>query len=355
MAECPIPKKMYPEQSEQIRLTGHYRRKNKFLVLFLISCAVLIAGFAVSALWGNGGADWLENRQDGIPNEQDTDDTEGTIRDSESDSGAEEDLEPSVIPTDATPIVSRDLSLADRGIKYINNESIYAPDLEALLEYDISSAISDGPMVLILHTHTSEAYMEMEEAYIQGNLGTVTYSDDEKRNVIGVGEVLCDTLNQNGLSAIHCRAIHDGDGMRGAYDRAEESIRFFLTHYPSIKYVIDLHRDAILTEGGEYVRAVTEIDGEAVAQVMSVVGSDGGGEACDGWEENLALALQLRSMLNSNGKSICRPVTLRNATYNQEFAPYSLLLEIGTGANSVEEAKRAAELVGKSLANLIGK
>ena len=88
---------------------------------------------------------------------------------------------------------------------------------------------------------------------------------------------------------------------------------------------------------------------------MSVVGSDGGGEACEGWEGNLALALQLRSMLNSNGKSICRPVTFRNATYNQELAPYSLLLEIGTGANSAEEAKRAAELVGESLAKLIWK
>jgi stage II sporulation protein P len=188
-----------------------------------------------------------------------------------------------------------------------------------------------------------------------GSLGTLTYSEDEERNVIGVGSVLCETLNGEGIPTVHCKVIHDGDEKIGAYSKAEESIRFFLLHYPSIRYVIDLHRDSILTSSGEYVRAVTEIGGESVAQIMSVVGSDGGGMACENWEDNLALALQLRSRLNADGAAVCRPVTLRNATYNQELAPYSLLLEIGTGANTAEEAKRAAAYLGRCLAQLIKK
>ena len=53
------------------------------------------------------------------------------------------------------------------------------------------------------------------------------------------------------------------------------------------------------------------------------------------------------------GEGLCRPVSLRNSSYNQELAKYALILEIGTAANSVEEAKRAAVLVGETLADLI--
>ena len=104
---------------------------------------------------------------------------------------------------------------------------------------------------------------------------------------------------------------------------------------------------------GEFIRTVYDAEEAPVAQVMAVVGSDGNGTVHDGWEGNLALALRLRELLNTNGAAICRPISLRNASYNQELAPHSLLLEIGTAANSVEEAKRAAVLVGSALAYLL--
>ena len=90
-----------------------------------------------------------------------------------------------------------------------------------------------------------------------------------------------------------------------------------------------------------------------MAQVMAVVGSDGNGTEHPNWERNLALAECLRAALNKEVSGLCRPSILRNASYNQELAPYSLLLEIGTGANSVEEAKRSASLVGKVLSDLL--
>ena len=117
--------------------------------------------------------------------------------------------------------------------------------------------------------------------------------------------------------------------------------------------MIDLHRDAVTTSEGELVRAVAEYNGEPIAQVLSVIGTDCNGTSHENWSNNLALALQLREALNQKGASICRPVSLRNSSYNQELAKYSLLLEIGTAANSAEEAKRTAELVGETLADLL--
>ena len=171
--------------------------------------------------------------------------------------------------------------------------------------------------------------------------------------MLAVGKAFIAGLNKKGITAIHCTVMHDEAGLSGSYERAAQSIRFFREHYPSIRYVVDLHRDAILTTDGEYVRAVTEVEGKSVAQILPVVGSDAGGWEHDAWEGNLSLALQLRQMLNQNSNALCRPVMIKRSTYNQEMAPYAILLEIGTGANSIDEAIAAATLAGEAFAKVI--
>lgn len=346
MADHPVKRPEHPEKNEKLSIDGHYQKKNKFFAMFLISCAIIVAGFALTAVFAQGENHWLRGEE--TSSEQVTKETGVPGDDFESSSPT--DLQ---IPENSVPVFSTDLSLAGHGSYYMINESVYTPDIDAILNYDHRGENSTEPMVLILHTHTSECYAERADGYLEEELGTVTYSTDDTRNVIAVGAALCERLTQNGIRTIHCKTYHDKEGMGGSYARAAESIRFYLAQYPSIRLVIDLHRDAILTEDGEYVRAVTELEGDSMAQVMSVVGSSGSGVACENWQKNLSLALRLRALLNSDGASICRPVTLRNSTYNQELAPTSLLLEIGTGANTVEEARRAAEAVGDALAELI--
>ena len=117
--------------------------------------------------------------------------------------------------------------------------------------------------------------------------------------------------------------------------------------------VIDLHRDGILSDSGELVRAVTNHEGESYGQVMAVVGTDGNGTEHPNWQTNLSLALRLSESLESCVGSICRPISLRNASYNQELVPNALLLEIGSAGNTQEEAIRSAKLVGMVLSDLI--
>ena len=171
--------------------------------------------------------------------------------------------------------------------------------------------------------------------------------------MLAVGKAFVSALNKNGITAIHCTVMHDESGLAGSYGRAAQSIRFFLEHYPSIRYVVDLHRDAILTAEGGYVRTATKIDGKDIAQILPVVGSNAGGGTHDAWEGNLALALQLRQEINQNESALCRPVMIKKGTYNQEMAPFAILLEIGTGANSIEEALAAATLAGEAFAKVI--
>ncbi len=362
--EKQIVKGTLPSEGERVLLDGTFSGKYRVFAIFLICCALLLAAFAVSSVWlDHGGSTWLwglggifdgeETVKNNDPSDTvappDTaapDDGDGTVKDGETDE----------IPNDAVPILSRDLAYLSLGRDYIHNETPYHPSVDALLAREILFEATNAgePLVLILHTHTSEAFLPSGTRYIEGRLGDATYSRDESRNILSVGAVLCETLKQKGITAIHCTVMHDDPTLGGAYARADATIEEYLERYPSISLVIDLHRDAITNADGAFVRSVAEMGGEeTTAQVMAVVGTNGNGTSFDHWEENLALALQLRELLNADGASVCRPVSLRNSSYNQEMAPHALLLEIGTAANSVDEAQRAAVLVGETLARLL--
>ena len=345
MERYPIPS-LAPAAEPHIPLSPKPFRKSRHFGAFLICCALFVAGFALTALWQNAdGSSFRKTEDTSIPEESKPQSIPTPVPPSQSDQIA--------IPEGATAIVTYDLSYVDRGIDYLNNEIFYKPNVQELLKADVSASFTQEPLVLVLHTHTSEGYLSNNVPYLQGDLGEITYTQDEERNMLAVGKAFIAGLNKKGITAIHCTVMHDESGLSGSYERAAESIRFFREHYPSIQYVVDLHRDAILTSNGEYIRAVTEVEGESVAQILPVVGSNAGGWEHKNWEGNLSLALQLRQALNQSNDSLCRPVMLRNSTYNQEMAPYAILLEIGTGANSIDEAIAAATLAGEAFAKVI--
>ncbi len=264
------------------------------------------------------------------------------------------------VPKGEVPIVPMDLSLSDLGHTYINNSTGLKPDVEALLtrEFESSSTLVSlankrEPKVLILHTHGTEAYSEDGAISYADDGSEIARSEDVRKNVVSVGKVLADALTQAGISTLHCEIMHDQAQYKDSYTRAEQTVRRYLEEYPSIRLVIDVHRDSILKSDGSLVRPVTLTDGKATAQVMCVVGSDWGGGDYPDWERNLSLALKLRKSLNEESERICRPVYLKSSTYNQELAPYSLLLEIGAGGNSLVEAQRAAVKVAQALCEII--
>lgn len=269
------------------------------------------------------------------------------------------DFDYSQVPDGHTPIIPMDLSLSKYGDTYINNSTGYSPDTVELINKQLGKtyeplASSSGPLVLIIHTHGTEAYSKDGAISFPSDEKNYARTSDTEKNVVAVGRALADELIKNGIPTAHCTILHDSVQYKDSYARAEETIKKYLLEYPTIKLVIDVHRDSVVRSGGEVVRAVTEYTGEAAAQVMCVVGSSWAGDECPNWENNLALALKLRRELNSECESICRPVYLKENTYNQEFAPYSLLLEIGSQGNSLEEALIAAKLTGEKLASLIG-
>ncbi len=272
------------------------------------------------------------------------------------------DFDYSKIPEGETAIIPMDLSLSSQGADYIYNSTGYSPDTKALLAADFTSSDkpvyisgSNEPLVLIIHTHGTEGYSENGAISYLDNGGEIARSENTSENVVAVGAVMAEVLNKKGIPTLHCTVMHDRIQYKDAYSRAEETIKQYLKKYPSIKLVIDVHRDAVVKSTGELVRPVTTVNSKPAAQLMCVVGSDFGGEACPSWQNNLSLALKLRDALNKKYGNLCRPAYLRSSTYNQELSPFSLLLEVGACGNSLEEAKTAASLAAEELVSLIKK
>ena len=341
---------------QRIELGKIKRSSAARLMCFLVCVGVLTAAFAVSGIWKDGqlwiGSDGVQSESEGTsssvenlspPNSSSLADTNG------------KEQEKVEIPAGAIPVISMDLSCDWSSRKMLENQTIHRISLDELFSMSLSGEeISEDPVVLILHTHATEAYLEPNTSYILGDVGDVIYSDQSTRSVVAVGKALCESLNQNGIPAVHCDQTHGKDGsLQNAYASSEACIRAYLKRYPSIQCVIDLHRDGILDSSGSLVRTEIVAEGTPYGQVMAVVGSDGNGTEHPRWKRNLALALQLCVNLNGAVEDLCRTVSLRNPSYNQELAPYSLLLEIGSAGNTQEEAIRTARLVGEALSRMM--
>lgn len=254
-------------------------------------------------------------------------------------------------------IISNYISPYKAGLSYNNvylkNGTEHTIDIKSLLTAPLSFKVekSGSPQVLIMHTHTTETFMSEDSEYYTDAFTSRTR--DKTMNMVSVGEIVAKKLNDAGIKTIHDTTEHDYPKYSGSYTRAAETILGYLEKYPSIKIVLDLHRDAV-SSGNDKVKLVTEIDGKKAAQVMLVMGSQSeGGSGYPNWRENLKLAVRLQQMLEVKYPTLARPLSLTTGQYNQSLTKGSLLIEFGTDANTVAEAHYSAQMVGDALVSLL--
>ena len=231
------------------------------------------------------------------------------------------------------------------GDVFIKNNSTKALD-PAWFDGSFAAALSDGvPQVLIVHTHGSEAYT-MPKGQEYAPTGTCRTADSSV-NMIRVGDEIAAVLSSYGISVLHDRVLYDDPAYDGAYERAADAIRGYLEKYPTLSFVLDVHRDAIEDKAGHQYKVITRED-PSCAQISFVMGSNN-----DHWLENVKLAVAVQQRLTDTSPTLMRPMTLRNSNYNQHLTTGSMLVEIGTAGNSLSEALRAAQLFAVGFAQVV--
>lgn len=209
---------------------------------------------------------------------------------------------------------------------------------------------SDEPQVLIMHTHATESY-ELEDLGWFDPEYTCRRTDTSL-NMVAVGAAIAEQLNAAGIVTLQDATLHDYPSYNGSYERSNETVRAYLEQYPSIRVVLDVHRDAIEPASGQRVSAVAEIDGRTAAQVMIICGADNGGNLPN-FQQNLAFAAAWENAMESRYPGLTRPVLFDYRYYNQDLTTGSLLIEIGSHGNTLEQARYSGQLVGQALAALL--
>lgn len=239
------------------------------------------------------------------------------------------------------------------GRTYISNSTDYALSQQDLQLPFAAELTEEEPQILILHTHGSEAYTPAEA---EGIVWSGEYrTTDSRYNVVRVGDEMAAAFAEAGVSVLHDRTLYDYPSYTGAYDRSLSAIQSYLTQYPSIQIILDIHRDAVADSGGRQYKVVSALeDGTTAAQLTLVVGSDGSGLTHPDWMENLRLAVALQNQVLAEYPALMRPLLLRNSRYNQHAAAGSLLVEVGAAGNSPEEAALAGRLLAEQMVETLG-
>ena len=230
---------------------------------------------------------------------------------------------------------------------YIENRPGLALDVAALAEAQLTLSLpEEGPQVLIVHTHGSEAYTpDGGDTYVATGECRTT---DTTKSVVRVGDEIAKVLTEMGLTVVHDTGLYDYPEYNGAYDRSLAAVENWLAQYPSIQVVLDVHRDALIGADGTVYKPITTINGEKCAQVMLVMGSNALYDHPN-WLENLSLAVKVQKEMNTLWPTLARPIGLRENRYNQQTAPGAMLVEIGSHGNTLQEALAAARMFARAL------
>ncbi len=221
---------------------------------------------------------------------------------------------------------------------------------ESRIEPELELKTDGTPMVLIYHTHTTESFVsEKTGTYTDGFNFRTTETD---KNMVMVGDAIAEQLAAAGIGVVHAREIHDFPVWSGSYDNSAATVRSILAEYPSICIALDIHRDA-LGEGDAVAAPVADISGKQSAQIMIISGCDDGTMGMPEYRKNFHFASKLQQTAEKMFPGFTRPILFDYRKYNQDLTQGSLLIEVGSQGNTLEEVRFAGELTGKALSAVI--
>ena len=234
----------------------------------------------------------------------------------------------------------------------IRNDTDYGINIEQMLNEPLKFGMSgQGAKILIVHTHATECYSPE---------GSDTYDSDKSdrsmdcnENVVRVGAEMKKIFEEKGIAVIHDTTLHDHPNFNGSYENSRKTVERHLKENPGIVIVLDVHRDAFLYEDSAKAKFVTEIDNKKTAQLMFVIGTNAGGLEHPYWRENMKLALKFQNRICAEYPNLMRGVNLRKERFNGHTTYGSMIIEVGSSGNTLDEAIRGAKLCADEMAEYL--
>ena len=199
--------------------------------------------------------------------------------------------------------------------------------------------------ILIYHTHTHEAYEQVEGDPYKALDAWRTIDADH--SVVRVGKELAACLRRYGFDVVHDTTDHEGNELSTAYSRSLETLMKYKERFD---LYIDLHRDAYVE--GEPI-AVSAPEGEDMAPLMILIGNGNGFEAKPWYAQNLCFAQALETRINKETPGLCKPVLVKDGRYNQHIGVFSILVEVGHNHNTLVQACNSVSPLARAIYSLL--
>ena len=203
--------------------------------------------------------------------------------------------------------------------------------------------------ILLFHTHSCESYTSSEK-YSYSPTGTFR-TTDLNFTVTRVGGELEEQLKQYGYNVIHNTDYHDYPSYNGSYTRSLATVENILKENPS-DIIIDLHRDAIGSRS-DYAPTVKIGDNDIAAQVMFVIGTNGGGLWHPNWNQNLKFAIKVQEKAEEMYPGLFKPIMLTESRYNQHTGKYASIIEVGATGNTLEQSLTSMKYLAKVINEIL--
>ena len=172
---------------------------------------------------------------------------------------------------------------------------------------------------------------------------------DLNYSVARVGTELTNYLREKGFNVTHNTTYHDYPAYSGSFARSLNTLEGLLEG-ENTQLVFDLHRDAV-GSSNEYAPTI-KINDNYVAQIMFVIGTNGGGLEHPNWVQNLKMAVKIQEKANEMYPGLFRPIIIRNSRYNQHLTNGSTIIEVGATGNTMEQCILSMQCLSNVLAEV---
>lgn len=208
-------------------------------------------------------------------------------------------------------------------VRLLNKE--YNKNLETIKTMTVED--QNKPIVYLYNTHQTEEYKPSD--FIEFSINPT---------VIMNNYILEDIFNKNGYNTIveesSIKEIlkENNWNYANSYKATRILLEKRILENPTLKYFIDIHRDSLSRD-----KTTITIDNKDYAKILFIVGLEN-----NNYQKNLNFTTRINNKLDEKYPGLSKGIYKKsgpgvNGVYNQDFSPYTILIEIGGYENTTTE------------------
>ena len=212
-------------------------------------------------------------------------------------------------------------------VNYLTTTKSNLIDLNKQKTKKVNKSIENTPQIYIYNTHQTEEYAA--SSFIEYSV---------KPTVMMVDYILEEIFNSNNLNTLveenSIKEILNSNNWKYSYSYAasRQLMEKKKQENPSLKYFIDVHRDSLSKD-----KTTITIGDKDYAKTLFIIGLEN-----PNYQENLNFTIKINDCLNDKYPQLSKGIYKKegagvNGVYNQDFSPYTILIEVGGYENTTTE------------------